>query len=141
MYIFPDPSAIVDAINTCLDASKHEFDPVRQKRLLKAASVGKLCYDTYRNRRKVEYLDIIGYFFEHLLKLKQDSICEIDRNVIRDLCVLLRALNAVRSIAMPITYEQFMALTPNKFVDRLNAHKRILFCPSLISLNQLYNSS
>lgn len=116
-----DRTAIIDAINTCLDAAKHEFDPVRQKRLLKAASVGKLCYDTHRNK-----ID--------------ESICEIDRNIIRDICVLLRVLNAVRTLSIPITYEQFMALTPDRFVDRLNSQNVHDLSLAICNLLQLDSS-
>jgi hypothetical protein len=80
-------------------AASQEFDVRRQKQLLKAASFGKSVLDLYNS---------------------DDFV---------DMCETLRVLNAVRfyEIGLPLSYEQFVRLTPEKLVKRLvNRHEYLL---------------
>ncbi|PQE23731.1 vacuolar sorting vps16 protein [Rutstroemia sp. NJR-2017a WRK4] len=82
---------LVEAVDTCVKAAGHEFNIHWQKQLLKAASFGKSVLDVYNS---------------------DDFV---------DMCETLRVLNAVRyyEIGMPLSYEQFLRLTPEKLVRRL----------------------
>lgn len=88
-----------EAVDTCVKAAGHEFDPYWQKRLLKAASFGKSVLELYNSDEFVEMTE------------------------------KLRVLKAVRDyqIGLPISYEQYMRLTPEKLVERLvNRHEYLL---------------
>ncbi|GAD99952.1 vacuolar protein sorting vps16 [Paecilomyces variotii No. 5] len=80
-----------EAVDVCVKAAGYEFDPYWQKRLLKAASFGKSVLELYNS----------------------DDFVEMTER--------LRVLKAVRDyqIGMPISYEQYMRLTPEKLVQRL----------------------
>lgn len=83
----------------CVKAAGHEFDPYWQKRLLKAASFGKSVLELYNS----------------------DDFVEMTEK--------LRVLRAVRDyqIGLPISYEQYMRLTPEKLIERLvNRHEYLL---------------
>ena len=80
-----------EAVDTCVVAAGHEFSIHWQKQLLKAASFGKSVLDLYNS---------------------DDFV---------DMCDTLRVLNAVRfyEIGLPISYEQYMRLTPERLIERL----------------------
>ncbi|RDW94744.1 vacuolar protein-like protein sorting vps16 [Coleophoma crateriformis] len=82
---------LVEAVDTCVKAAGHEFSIHWQKQLLKAASFGKSVLDIYNS---------------------DDFV---------DMCETLRVLNAVRfyEIGLPISYDQYLRLTPEKLVRRL----------------------
>ncbi|KAL2075641.1 hypothetical protein VTL71DRAFT_584 [Oculimacula yallundae] len=82
---------LVEAVDTCVKAAGCEFSIHWQKQLLKAASFGKSVLDIYNSDEFV------------------------------DMCETLRVLNAVRyyEIGLPLSYEQFLRLTPEKLVQRL----------------------
>ncbi|KAI9787079.1 MAG: hypothetical protein M1835_002860 [Candelina submexicana] len=84
-------SNLVEAVDTCVKAAGHEFDIHWQKQLLKAASFGKSVLDLYNS---------------------DDFV---------DMCETLRVLNAVRfyEVGLPVSYEQYLRLTPEKLVQRL----------------------
>ncbi|KAH0547552.1 hypothetical protein FGG08_000277 [Glutinoglossum americanum] len=90
---------LIEAVDTCVKAAGHEFSIHWQKQLLKAASFGKSVLDLYNSDDFVE------------------------------MCETLRVLNAVRfyEIGLPISYDQFNRLTPEKLVQRLvNRHEYLL---------------
>ncbi|DAA73259.1 TPA_exp: Uncharacterized protein A8136_5184 [Trichophyton benhamiae CBS 112371] len=82
---------LVEAVDTCVCAAGYEFNTYWQKQLLKAASFGKSILELYNSDEFV------------------------------DMCEKLRVLNAVRDykIGLPISYEQYMRLTPEKLIERL----------------------
>ncbi|KAF2087830.1 vacuolar protein-like protein sorting vps16 [Saccharata proteae CBS 121410] len=85
-----------EAVDTCVRAAGNEFSIHWQKQLLKAASFGKSVIDLYNS---------------------DDFV---------DMCETLRVLNAVRfyEIGLPLSYDQYMRLTPDKLVERLtNRHE------------------
>ena len=88
-----------EAVDTCVKAAGHEFDTYWQKRLLKAASFGKSVLDLYNSDEFVEMTE------------------------------KLRVLKAVRDyqIGLPLSYEQYMRLTPERLIERLvNRHEYLL---------------
>ncbi|KAL1304186.1 hypothetical protein AAFC00_000609 [Neodothiora populina] len=87
-----------DAIDTCVRAAGHEYSIHWQKQLLKAASFGKSVLDLYNS---------------------DDFV---------DMCEVLRVLNAVRffEIGLPLTYDQYMRLTPERLIQRLLNRKEHL---------------
>ncbi|POS86939.1 vacuolar protein-like protein sorting vps16 [Erysiphe pulchra] len=90
---------LVQAVDTCVKAAGCEFNINLQKKLLKAASFGKSVLDIYNSDDFVE------------------------------MCETLRVLNAVRfyEIGFPLSYEQYLRLTPEKLVMRLiNRHEYLL---------------
>eukprot|EP00162_Nutomonas_longa_P012729 comp21234_c0_seq1/m.45320 comp21234_c0_seq1/g.45320 ORF comp21234_c0_seq1/g.45320 comp21234_c0_seq1/m.45320 type:complete len:848 (+) comp21234_c0_seq1:3-2546(+) len=90
---------LAQAVDDCVDAASHEFQYPMQKSLLKAASFGKCFCEAYP----------ADYFVE--------------------ICKILRVLNAVRhhEIGIPLTIDQYRALTPVVLIDRLiNAHHHLL---------------
>ena len=92
-------SNLGEAIDTCIKAAGQEYSSHWQKQLLKAASFGKSVLD----------------------------LCNSDDFV--NMCETLRVLNAVRyyRIGLPLTYEQYLRLTPAKLVQRLiNRHEYLL---------------
>ncbi|KAL9096876.1 MAG: hypothetical protein Q9165_000840 [Trypethelium subeluteriae] len=80
-----------EAVDACIKAAGHEYRIPLQKQLLKAASFGKSVLDLYNS---------------------DDFV---------DMCELLRVLNAIRfyEIGLPISYDQFVRLTPERLVKRL----------------------
>lgn len=82
---------LTEAVDTCVNAAGREFDAQWQKRLLRAASFGKSVLDIYNSDDFVE------------------------------MCETLRVLNAVRAyeIGIPLSYEQYHRLTPEKLIQRL----------------------
>lgn len=82
---------LTEAVDTCVNAAGREFNPQWQKRLLKAASFGKSVLDIYNSDEFV------------------------------DMCETLRVLNAVRGyeIGMPLSFEQYQRLTPERLIQRL----------------------
>ncbi|KAL1986479.1 hypothetical protein VTN96DRAFT_6238 [Rasamsonia emersonii] len=88
-----------EAVDICVKAAGHEFDTYWQKRLLKAASFGKSVLELYNSDEFVEMTE------------------------------RLRVLKAVRDfeIGMPISFDQYLRLTPEKLIDRLvNRHEYLL---------------
>ncbi|TKA58749.1 hypothetical protein B0A49_08037 [Cryomyces minteri] len=80
-----------EAVDICVKAAGHEYNIHWQKQLLKAASFGKSVLDLYNS---------------------DDFV---------DMCENLRVLNAVRfyEIGLPLSYEQYLRLTPESLVQRL----------------------
>ena len=92
-------SNLDEAIDTCIRAAGHEYSPHWQKQLLRAASFGKSVLDLYNS---------------------DDFV---------NMCETLRLLNAVRDyqIGMPLSYEQYLRLTPGSLIQRLmNRHEYLL---------------
>lgn len=84
-------SHLAEAVDTCVKAAGYEFSIHWQKQLLKAASFGKSVLDLYNS---------------------DDFV---------DMCETLRVMNAVRyyEIGLPISYDQYLLLSPEKFIQRL----------------------
>ena len=80
-----------EAIDMCVRAAAQEYSTYWQKRLLKAASFGKSVLDLYNSDEFV------------------------------NMCETLRVLNAVRDyrIGLPLSYDQYLRLTPAKLIQRL----------------------
>ncbi|USW50105.1 Putative vacuolar protein sorting-associated protein [Septoria linicola] len=80
-----------EAVDVCVRAAGHEFNVHWQKQLLKAASFGKSVLDLYNS---------------------DDFV---------DMTEALRVLHAVRDheIGLPLSYEQYVRLTPERLVQRL----------------------
>ena len=92
-------SNLPNAVADCVSAAGQEFSTHWQKQLLKAASFGKSILDLYSS---------------------DDFV---------DICEKLRVLNAVRDyrIGLPMSYEQYERLTPEKLIQRLiNRHEYLL---------------
>ncbi|SPQ96870.1 unnamed protein product (mitochondrion) [Plasmodiophora brassicae] len=109
--IIADPSVVKEAIQTCLHAAQREFDVRLQKRLLKAASIGKLFFDTSDNADGPDH--------------------DLDPDLIRNVVQTLRMLNTLRSegsIAIPLTFDQLEALTPSVLIDRLLQRNQHVLC-------------
>ena len=88
-----------EAIDMCIRAAGHEYNSHWQKQLLKAASFGKSVLDLYNSDEFV------------------------------NMCETLRVLNAVRDyrIGLPLSYDQYLRLTPAKLIQRLmNRHEYLL---------------
>ncbi|KAI0792484.1 vacuolar protein sorting-associated protein 16 [Abortiporus biennis] len=81
------------AVNDCIDAAGREWEPYWQKRLLNAAKFGKAFLDLYDPT--------------HFVNMGQ----------------ALKVLNAVRfyEIGIPITYAQYLLLSPSQLISRLTA--------------------
>ncbi|OMO95888.1 hypothetical protein CCACVL1_05201 [Corchorus capsularis] len=92
-------SSLPEAVEACIDAAGHEFDVLRQKTLLRAASYGQaFCSNFQRDR-------------------------------FQEMCKTLRVLNAVRDpeIGIPLSIKQYKLLTPSVLIARLiNAHRHLL---------------
>lgn len=84
-------SNLLEAVDVCVRAAGQEFNVYWQKRLLKSASFGKSVLELYNS---------------------DDFV---------DMCERLRILNAVRDhhIGMPVSYDQYLRLTPERLIDRL----------------------
>lgn len=80
-----------EAVYVCVRAAGQEYSVHRQKQLLKAASFGKSVLDLYNSDEYVEMTEV------------------------------LRVLNAVRfyEVGMPLSYDQYIRLTPERLVQRL----------------------
>ena len=91
-------SNLDEAVDTCIRAAGQEYFPVWQKKLLKAASLGKSVLDLYNSDEFV------------------------------NMCDTLRVLNAVRDyrVGIPLTYEQYLRLTPSKLIQRLMSRREYL---------------
>ena len=92
-------ASLVEAVDVCVCAAGQEPSVPWQKQLLKAASFGKSVLDIYNS---------------------DDFV---------DMCETLRVLNAVRfyKIGFPISYDQFIRLTPERLINRLlNRHEYLL---------------
>ena len=92
-----------EAVETCVRAAGQEFNIYFQKQLLKAASFGKSVLDLYNSDQFV------------------------------DMCEDLRVLNAVRDyrIGLPISYEQYIRLTPQRLITRLINRREYLLALKL----------
>ncbi|PSN65980.1 vacuolar protein sorting-associated protein 16 [Corynespora cassiicola Philippines] len=90
--------SLADAVDTCIKAAAHEFNIHWQKTLLRAASFGKSVLDLYSS---------------------DDFV---------DTCDTLRVLNAVRfyEIGLPLSYDQYRRLTPEKLIERLTNRNEYL---------------
>jgi vacuolar protein sorting-associated protein 16 len=104
-----------DAVETCIRAAGHEYDHHLQKQLLRAASFGKSVLDLYSSDEFV------------------------------DMCNDLRVLNAVRDfkIGLPLTYDQYLRLTPERLITRLINRREYLLAIELsefltLPLNKIY---
>lgn len=92
-------TSLVEAVDVCVMAAGQEPGVYWQKQLLRAASFGKSVLDIYNS---------------------DDFV---------DMCETLRVLNAVRfyKIGFPITYDQYIRLTPEHLINRLlNRHEYLL---------------
>lgn len=91
-------SNLPDAVAACVDAAGQEFSTHWQKQLLKAASFGKSVLDLYSS---------------------DDFV---------DMCEKIRVLNAVRDyrVGLPLSYEQYLYLTPEKLIQRLMNRREYL---------------
>lgn len=92
-------SGLPAAVDTCIKAAGYEFDVYWQKRLLKAASFGKSVLELYNSDEFVEMTE------------------------------KLRVLTAVRDfkIGLPISYAQYLRLTPEGLIERLiSRHEYLL---------------
>ncbi|KUJ22069.1 vacuolar protein-like protein sorting vps16 [Mollisia scopiformis] len=100
---------LVEAVDTCVKAAGCEFSIHWQKQLLKAASFGKSVLDIYNS---------------------DDFV---------DMCETLRVLNAVRfyEVGLPLSYEQFLRLTPEKLVRRLINRREYLLAIRISSYLRL----
>ena len=102
-------SNLDEAIDTCIKAAGQEYSSHWQKQLLKAASFGKSVLDLYNSDEFV-------------------SMCET-----------LRVLNAVRDyrIGLPLSYDQYIRLTPAKLIQRLINRQEYLLSVRLSEYLQL----
>ncbi|MCJ1463515.1 hypothetical protein MMC07_002123 [Pseudocyphellaria aurata] len=84
-------SSLPDAVAACVEAAGQEFSIHWQKQLLKAASFGKSVLDLYSS---------------------DDFV---------NMCEKIRVLNAVRDyrVGLPITYDEYQYLTPERLIQRL----------------------
>ncbi|KAF2486194.1 Vps16, N-terminal region-domain-containing protein [Neohortaea acidophila] len=91
-------SQLDEAVDVCVKAAGREFSIHRQKQLLKAASFGKSVLDLYNS---------------------DDFV---------DMTEALRVLNAARffEIGIPLSYEQYIRLTPERLVQRLVSRQEYL---------------
>ena len=80
-----------EAVDICVRAAGQEYSVHREKQLLKAASFGKSVLDLYNSDDFVDMTEV------------------------------LRVLNAVRfyEIGLPLSYDQYIRLTPERLVQRL----------------------
>lgn len=104
-----------DAVETCIRAAGQEYNHTLQKQLLKAASFGKSALDLYSSDEFV------------------------------NMCEDLRILNAVRDyqVGLPLTYEQYLRLTPERLIRRLINRRQYLLAIKLagflhLPLNKIY---
>ncbi|VVA29168.1 PREDICTED: vacuolar [Prunus dulcis] len=91
--------SLPEAVEACIDAAGHEFDVLRQRTLLRAASYGQAFCSNFQ------------------------------RDHIQEMCKTLRVLNAVRhpDVGMPLSIQQYKLLTPSVLIGRLiNSYKHFL---------------
>jgi hypothetical protein len=90
--------SLAEAVDTCVKAAGQEYNIHWQKALLKAASFGKSVLDLYNS---------------------DDFV---------DMCETLRVLNAARfyEIGLPLSFDQYKRLTPEKLVSRLTNRNEYL---------------
>ena len=107
--------SLPDAVETCIRAAGQEFDHGLQRHLLRAASIGKSVLDLYSSD---EFVDMIND---------------------------LRVLNAVRDykIGLPLSYEQYIRLGPDRLITRLINRREYLLAIKLseflnLPLNKIY---
>ncbi|KAK9316336.1 Vps16, N-terminal region-domain-containing protein [Lipomyces starkeyi] len=102
-------SNLNEAVDACVKAASYEPEQYWQKRLLKAALLGKSVLELYSSDEFVE------------------------------MCETLRVLNAVRyyDVGILITYEEFIRLTPERLIDRLISRQRYLLALRLSDYLQL----
>lgn len=88
-------SYLAEAVDDCIKAASESLSAYWQKQLLKAASFGKGFLDLYNSDEFV------------------------------DTCESLRVMNAVKShdIGLPLTFEQYIRITPEGLIDRLLQRK------------------
>ena len=91
-------SNLPDAVAACVEAAGQEYSTHWQKQLLKAASFGKSVLDLYSS---------------------DDFV---------DMCEKLRVINAVRDyrIGLPLSFDQYQYLTPEKLIQRLISRREYL---------------
>ncbi|XP_057293833.1 vacuolar protein sorting-associated protein 16 homolog [Hydractinia symbiolongicarpus] len=84
-----------EAVHECIKAAGHEFEPVKQRSLVKAAAFGKSFLQDMRPQ------------------------------VFVDMCQMIRVMNNVRDfkVGIPITYDQLQQLTVPVLIDRLVARR------------------
>lgn len=87
---------LAEAVDTCVKAAGHTFDSHWQKRLLKAASLGKSALDLYNS------------------------------DVFVEMCETLRVLNSCRNykVGISLTYEQFSKLSAERLIQRLLSRRQ-----------------
>lgn len=104
--------SLAEAVDTCIKAAAHEFTIHWQKALLRAASYGKSVLDLYSS---------------------DDFV---------DTCDTLRVLNAVRfyEIGLPLSYDQYRRLTPEKLIERLTNRNEYLLALRIASYLHLPTS-
>lgn len=108
-------SSLPDAVETCIQAAGQEFDHNLQKQLLRAASFGKSVLELYNS----------------------DDFVEMSND--------LRVLNAVRDfkVGLPLTYDQYLRLSPERLVSRLINRREYLLAIKLseflaLPVNRIY---
>ena len=86
-----EPGELKEAVDCCIEAAGHEWDPQIQTELLKAAAYGKCFCKTY------------------------------DADTFVEQCNSLRVLNAVRrpDVGIPLSFSQYQLLTSEVLIDRL----------------------
>lgn len=91
MRMIREKNELEEAVNQCIKAAGHEFEPSTQKMLLRAASFGK------------------------------SFIPGMEPGLFVSMCQTLRVLNAVRrnNVGLPLTYVQLQYLTTAVLIDRL----------------------
>ncbi|KAK9446766.1 Vps16, N-terminal region-domain-containing protein [Limtongia smithiae] len=98
-----------DAVDACVRAAGYEPEPYWQKRLLRAALLGKSVLELYSSDEYVE------------------------------MCEVLRVLNAARyyEVGMLLTYEEFLRLTPERLIERLLSRRMYILALRLSEYLQL----
>jgi hypothetical protein len=98
-----------EAVITCIEAASTEFDISRQQSFLKAASYGK-------------------------------AFCnDFDPSDFVDTAKRLRVLNDVRAIGIPLTFQQYMNLTPEVLISRLVVRNHHFLALKICELLKLKN--
>lgn len=107
--------SLPDAVETCIRAAGQEFNHELQQQLLKAASFGKSALDLFNSDEFV------------------------------NMCEDLRILNTVRDfrIGLPLSYEQYLRLTPERLIARLINRREYLLAIKLadflhLPVNKIY---
>ncbi|KAJ9095730.1 hypothetical protein QFC20_006597 [Naganishia adeliensis] len=100
---------LAGAVDTCIEAAGLEPDPVWQKKLLRAAMLGRSFLDLYNPT------DLVG------------------------MAQSLKVLNAIRyyEVGIPLTYQQYLATSPDRLISRLltrNLHLLALRISTFLNL-------